>query len=114
MKELIVNTVNILDEVEDTLDNIIDITKELDTAKLTIDMSPNNISPAGKAKIYRNSLLKLGIKKCILFVFCTFIVIPISLAALEAGGVSHVLSLVILLYMTKNRAPIILEEAGFL
>jgi len=114
MKELIVNTVNVLDKVEDTFDNIIDITEELDTAKLAIDMSPDNTPLTAKARIYRNSLLKLGIKKCILSAFCTFIVVTITLAFLKAGGVSPILSLLILAYMLKKRAPIILEEAGFL
>ena len=40
MEEFIVNTMNVLDKVEDTFDNIVDITEELDTAKLTIDMYP--------------------------------------------------------------------------
>lgn len=57
MKELIVNTVNVLDKVEDTFDNIIDITEELDTAKLAIDMSTDNTPLTAKARIYRNSLL---------------------------------------------------------
>lgn len=74
MKELIVNTVNVLDKVEDTFDNIIDITEELDTAKLAIDMSTDNTPLTAKARIYRNSLLKLGIKKmytiCFLYFHC--------------------------------------------
>ena len=114
MEEVIVNTMNVLDKVEDTFDNIVDIVEELDTAKLTIDMYPDKTSLTEKARIYRKSLLKFATKKCILSAFCTFIVIPISFAFLKAGGVSPVLSLVILLYMTKKSTPIILEEAGFL
>lgn len=113
MKNLIVNTVNVLDKVEDTFDNIVDITEELDTAKLTIDMYPDKTSLTEKARIYRNSLLKFATKKCILSAFCTFIVIPISLAFLKAGGVPPVLSLLILTYMVKKRAPVILEDIGF-
>lgn len=112
MKNFIVDTVNVLDKAEDTFDNIVDITEELDTAKLTIDMYPDKTSPTEKAKIYRNSLLPWGIKKCILSAFCTFIVIPISLAFLEEGNVPPILSLLILAYIVKKRAPIILEDIG--
>ena len=112
MKKIIAETFDILQTADDAVDNIVDITEELDTAKLTIDMYPDNISPTEKAKIYRNSLLQWGIKKCILSAFCTFIVIPISLAFLEAGNVPPILSLLILAYMVKKRAPIILEDIG--
>lgn len=112
MKNFIVDTVNVLDKAEDTFDNIVDITEELDTAKLTIDMYPNNTSLAEKTRIYRDRLLKLVTKKCILSAFCTFIVVPISLAFLEVGDVPLVLSLLILAYMVKKRAPIILEDIG--
>lgn len=112
MKNFIVETFDVLQTADDAVDNIVDVTEELDTAKLTIDMYPDNIFPTEKARIYRDRLLKLGAKKCILSAFCTFIVVPISLAFLEAGDVPPILSLLILAYMVKKRAPIILEDIG--
>ena len=108
------NILNVFQKAEDKIDDIVDIMEELDAAKLTIDMCPCKVAFKEKAKIYIDRFLKLGAKKCILSVFCAFIVIPISLAFLEAGGVPPVLSVLILTYMVKKRARVVLEESGCL
>lgn len=114
MKNTVINMLNVLQKSEDKINDIVDVLEELDTTKTTIDMCPCKLTFKEKARAYRDRLLKLGAKKCILSAFCTFIVVPISLAFLETGSMPPILSLLILAYMLKKRAPIILEEAGFL
>lgn len=107
-----VNILNVLQKTEDRIDDIVDIAEKLDTAKLTIDMSPHKLSFMEKVRVYIGGFLKARAKKHILSTFCNFIVVPITLAFLEAGDISPVLSVLILAYMKKKRAPVILEDAG--
>ncbi len=94
-------------KVVEVFPNILD---EFDTVRQAIQISRENFTIKERIYIYSRAIFKVALIELITFLFCCFIVEPITSSFLCFSKVPFFISLIISVYITSKRVPILLGE----